>query len=85
MGRAGVEPAILHQELGPKPSAYANSATCPFIFCPDGYVECQSIQTSYPLILDDFLCRRKFIDFILYHNLSFGVNQTFISVTTVIL
>jgi len=37
------------------------------------------------LILDDFLCRRKFIDFILYHNLSFGVNQTFISVTTVIL
>ncbi len=30
MGRAGLEPAIPHQELGPKPSAYANFATCPY-------------------------------------------------------
>lgn len=30
MGRAGIEPAIPQQELGPKPSAYTNSATCPF-------------------------------------------------------
>ena len=30
MGRAGFEPALLYQELGPKPSAYANFATCPF-------------------------------------------------------
>ena len=30
MGRAGLEPALLQQELGPKPSAYANFATCPF-------------------------------------------------------
>ncbi len=29
MGRAGLEPALLYQELGPKPSAYANFATCP--------------------------------------------------------
>jgi hypothetical protein len=29
MGRAGLEPALLQQELGPKPSAYANFATCP--------------------------------------------------------
>lgn len=29
MGRAGLEPALLQQELGPKPSASANSATCP--------------------------------------------------------
>jgi hypothetical protein len=29
VGRAGVEPALLYQELGPKPSAYANFATCP--------------------------------------------------------
>ena len=32
MGRAGFEPALLYQELGPKPSAYANFATCPFFF-----------------------------------------------------
>jgi hypothetical protein len=31
MGRAGLEPALLQQELGPKPSAYANFATCPCI------------------------------------------------------
>jgi hypothetical protein len=30
MGRAGLEPALLQQELGPKPSAYANFATCPY-------------------------------------------------------
>ncbi len=30
MGRAGLEPALLQQELGPKPSAYANFAICPF-------------------------------------------------------
>jgi hypothetical protein len=29
MGRAGLEPALHHKELGPKPSAYANFATCP--------------------------------------------------------
>src|SRR5512138_429882 len=29
VGRAGLEPALLHQELGPKPSASANSAICP--------------------------------------------------------
>jgi hypothetical protein len=32
MGRAGFEPALLHQELGPKPSAYASFATCPCLF-----------------------------------------------------
>ncbi len=32
MGRAGFEPALLYQELGPKPSAYANFATCPWCF-----------------------------------------------------
>jgi hypothetical protein len=32
MGRAGLEPALLYQELGPKPSAYANFATCPLGF-----------------------------------------------------
>ena len=32
MGRAGLEPALLQQELGPKPSAYANFATCPYGF-----------------------------------------------------
>ncbi len=32
MGRAGLEPALLFQELGPKPSASANSATCPSKF-----------------------------------------------------
>ena len=32
MGRAGFEPALLYQELGPKPSAYANFATCPNFF-----------------------------------------------------
>ncbi len=32
MGRAGLEPALLYQELGPKPSAYANFATCPLTF-----------------------------------------------------
>ncbi len=32
MGRAGLEPALLQQELGPKPSAYANFATCPCDF-----------------------------------------------------
>jgi hypothetical protein len=31
MGRAGFEPALLYQELGPKPSAYANFATCPWL------------------------------------------------------
>ena len=31
MGRAGLEPALLQQELGPKPSAYANFATCPYM------------------------------------------------------
>ena len=34
MGRAGVEPALLHQELGPKPSASAYSATCPRTYEP---------------------------------------------------
>lgn len=31
MGRAGLEPALLYQELGPKPSAYADFATCPLL------------------------------------------------------
>ena len=38
MGRAGFEPALLYQELGPKPSAYANFATCPF-FSSKVYIE----------------------------------------------
>ncbi len=32
MGRAGLEPALPYQELGPKPSAYTNFATCPLRF-----------------------------------------------------
>ncbi len=35
MGRAGLEPALPQQELGPKPSAYANFATCPYGFRQD--------------------------------------------------